>query len=241
MKKIIIIASIFMCLIAFQPKTQAQEVWVWEIIFEESTPDIAEHGFLMNDLSYTIIKLHLSIAERDIETADYEWETLTTIKKLEELTKTDVIDMLNLSINKQEALAKYLTECDQNLQKWDTIAAYMKQEMELLKMDMQSCLVDKAISDKAYFEAIDRYDQNIMEVSLNDSIVYETCATENRIQYNAKTSIARKLVFYLGLLQKKYDVLFAKQEIVADNFDVFRDNILPDLNEIDSLLQQYKF
>jgi hypothetical protein len=117
----------------------------------------------------------------------------------------------------------------------------MKQEMELLKMDMQSCLVDKTISDKAYFDAIDRYDQNIMEVSLKDSINYETCATENRVQYNAKTGIARKLVFYLGLLQKKYDVLFTKQEIVAQNFDIFRDNILPDLNEIDALLQQYKF
>jgi hypothetical protein len=80
-----------------------------------------------------------------------------------------------------------------------------------------------------------------MEASLNESIQHETCATENRIQYNAKTSIARKLVFYLGLLQKKYDVLFAKQDIVAQNFQIFRDKILPDLNQIDALLQQYKF
>jgi len=43
------------------------------------------------------------------------------------------------------------------------------------------------------------------------------------------------------VLQKKYDVLFAKQEILAKNFEVFRDNILPDLNEIDQLLKQYKF
>ena len=64
---------------------------------------------------------------------------------------------------------------------------------------------------------------------------------ENRIQYNAKASIAEKLVFYLGLLQKKYDVLFAKQEILAKNFEIFRDNILPDLNQINQLLQQYKF
>ena len=106
---------------------------------------------------------------------------------------------------------------------------------------MEACLVDKNISDKAYFDAVERYDQNIMEVSLNESITYETCATENRIQYNAKTSIAQKLVFYLGLLQKKYDLLFAKQEILAQNFEVFRDKILPDLNQIDDLLTQYKF
>jgi len=43
------------------------------------------------------------------------------------------------------------------------------------------------------------------------------------------------------LLQKKYDVLFAKQDILAKNFEIFRDDILPDLNEIDQLLQHYKF
>jgi len=62
---------------------------------------------------------------------------------------------------------------------------------------MNSCLVDKNISDKAYFDAVDRYDQNIMQLSLAESIQYENCATENRIQYNAKVSIEDKLVFYL--------------------------------------------
>jgi len=62
---------------------------------------------------------------------------------------------------------------------------------------MEACLVDKNVSDKVYFDAVERYDQSMMEVSLNESIIHETCATEKRIQYNAKTSIAQKLVFYL--------------------------------------------
>lgn len=241
MKKAIITVFMLMVIIAFQSPLKAQEAGLVDVLFEENTTEIVEYGFLMNELSYAILKLHLIVAEKNIETANYEGESLATIKRLEELTKTDVIEVLNLSINKQEALAKYLTDCDQELQKGDTISAYMKQEMEILKSDMESCLVDKNISDKAYFDAIDRYDQNIMESSLTESIVYENCASENRIQYNAKTSIARKMVFYLGLLQKKYDVLFAKQDILAKNFEIFRDDILPDLNEIDQLLQQYKF
>ena len=113
--------------------------------------------------------------------------------------------------------------------------------MQILKQDMQSCINEKSISDKAYFAAIETYDQKTMEASLTDSIEYENCAAENRINYNAKASIAQKIVFYLGLLQKKYDVLFAKQDILTRNFEIFRDNILPDLNEIDTLFQQYKF
>jgi hypothetical protein len=74
MKKIISIALMAISILAFQNPSHAQEtrVGIGEIIFEESTPEIAEHGFLMNDLSYTIIKMHLTIAEKNIETADYE-------------------------------------------------------------------------------------------------------------------------------------------------------------------------
>lgn len=115
----------------------------------------------------------------------------------------------------------------------------MKQEMAILKDDMQSCINQKDLSDKQYFDALGNYDQKIMETSLNESIGFEKCATENRIQYNAKVSLAQKLVYYLGLLQKKYDVLSQKQDMITKNFEIFRDEILPDLNKIDELLKQY--
>jgi len=234
----------FSIMIMFQSsvKTQAETIGLSDIIFEWATTiESVEHGFLMNQLSYTITKLHLVLAGKDIESINYEWATLELIKTLEELTKTDVIEILNLSPDKQAALAEYLTDCDKNLQQWDTIATYMRQDMDILKEDMQSCIIEKNISDKVYFEAIDRYDQDMMQTALTESIYYETCATENRINYNAQTSILRKLVFYLWILQKKYDVLFAKQDIVTNNYEIFRDNILPDLNQIDELLKQYNF
>lgn len=222
-------------------EVQAEEIGIGEIVFEDNDISATENTLFMNELSYTIIKLHLMLTEKTSEISNYESETLTTIKKLEELSKTDIMGVLDISANKEEALAKYLKESSEELQKWDTIAAYIKQEMEIFKGDMQSCIIEKNISDKAYFDAIERYDQNIMETSLTESIVYENCATENRIQYNAKIGIMNKLVFYLALLQKKYDMLFAKQEIVTKNFKIFRDNMLPDLNQIDTLIQQYTF
>lgn len=222
-------------------EVQAQEIGIGDIIFEDDGSTIITNNFLMNELSYTIIQLHLILAEKGSEMGNYESETLTTIKKLEELTKTDIIGLLDVSSSKEEALAKYLSESNKELQKWDAIAAYIKQEMEIFKGDMQSCIIEKNISDKAYFDAIERYDQDIMETSLTDSIGYENCVAENRIQYNAKIGIMNKLVFYLGVLQKKYDMLFAKQDIVTKNFKIFRDNMLPDLNQIDELIQQYTF
>lgn len=220
---------------------QKENIWIGDIIFMDTPTETKTDVFIIDEISYNMIQKHLTIAWVKSNTMNYEEETLATIRRLEELTKTDIISILNVSTNKQETLIKYLNDCEQNIQNGNNIVVYMKQEMGALKQDMQSCINEKTISDKSYFDAIDRYDQKIMETSLTESIHYENCATENRIQYNAKTNIIQKLVFYLWILQKKYDIIFAKQEIVIDNFEIFRDKILPDLNIIDQILEQYKF
>ncbi len=224
-----------------QHSSEAADIGLWEVVFEDTIISEIEHGFLINDLWYTLVKLHLTIASRDLQFADYQGEALENIKKLEELTKQDIIETLYLAEDKQAALSTYLETCNHELQRWDTIAAYMKQEMEMTKNDMEACITEKNISDREYFEAMQRYDQNIMDISLADSISHEKCATENRINYNAKSEVLKKLVFYLGLLQKKYDMLFEKQEIVAKTFEIFKQDLLPDLNEIDEVLKQYEF
>jgi hypothetical protein len=71
----------------------------------------------MNEISYDIVKIHLIIAGKDTKIHEYDSETLTTIKRLEELTKQDVIETLNIATDKKEALAKYLVDCNQYLQK----------------------------------------------------------------------------------------------------------------------------
>ena len=104
-------------IIAFQNTSQAQEVGIDDVIFEQDIIQPIAHNFLINNLSYTIIQLHLILSEKGIETTNYEGETLATIKKLEELSKTDVINLLDISTDKAEALTKYLNECYQELQK----------------------------------------------------------------------------------------------------------------------------
>ncbi len=241
MKKILLLILISTSILVTQSSSNAEEIGLGNIVFEEKNLQSIEHGIFTTDLSYIITKLHLVIAGKDLDIINYQWEILDTIKKLEELTKTDIIKTLDLAPNKEVALTTYLRDCEQEIQKWEIVSTYLKQEMQIFKSDMEACLTDKNISDKSYFDAVERYDQHIMDTSLTESIKYENCATENRIQYNAKVNVTKKLVFYLGLLQKKYDMLFEKQDIVTKNFTVFRDNILPDLNEIDILLEQYDF
>lgn len=242
-KKICIALSIVVGIFMIQHSPHAEkieEVGLNTILFEQK-PEQNIHGFSTSNISYTLIQLHTRAAWKDSFNINYQWEELEIIKNIEELTKANVITLLDLAPNKQVALSAYLQASYKALNKWDVMSAYMRQEMEMIKIDMQACIIDKKISDKLYFEAMNIYDQKTMDMALKDSIHHEKCVSEKKIQHNAKTSIVNKLVFYLWLLQKKYDLLFAKQEVLAKNFEVFRDNILPDLNEIRTVLQQYDF
>ncbi len=243
-KKIGIIATILSTILYIWPTTKAQipqEIGIGEILFETENGIQITHSVTSNDIGYTLIALHLMIADRNIYHGEYQSETLETIKKLEELTRQDIIETLYVAEDKHIALSAYLSDCQKWLQKWDTIVTYMKQDMNIIKNNMESCITQKNIYDREYFEAMEIYDQKTMESALENAIVEEKCAIEQRIQYNAKAEISRKLVFYLGMLQKKYDMLFEKQEIVAKEFDIFKNKLLPDLNEINKTLQQYDF
>ena len=72
----------------------------------------------------------------------------------------------------------------------------MAQELSLIKLDMNSCTVDKTIADKLYFDSINSYDQKTSEQALQDSMANDACASQKRIEYNAQIYLLNKLTFY---------------------------------------------
>lgn len=220
----------------------ANTIGIWDIIIQDTPQQQAQQEqALVHTAGYMLLLLHSNIANRALENDAVKNDALLSIQKLEELTKTDIIHTIDIASDKEDALVQYLTACDQEIQRGDIIATYIKQEMLMYKENMESCMRDKDISDQTYFDAVALYDQHIMDNAITSSIGYEKCVAENRIQYNAKITIIKKIVFYLGLLQKKYEILSNKQEILAKNYDIFRDKILPELNELDEFLNQYRF
>jgi hypothetical protein len=194
---------------------------------------------MLNNLSFEAIKIHLNLAEivSDINPED---DVLVTLKATEEFVKTDIIEALSLSDNKQAALQEYLTQAQEYLEKGMSIITFMGQELSLIKLDMNSCAIDKTNTDKLYFDSVNNYDQKNSEQALQESIKNDACASQKRIQYNAKVYLLDKLTFYQGLLQEKYDLISAKQDILISHFDVINDNVLVQLQTINDTLKQYQ-
>ena len=138
-------------------------------------------------------------------------------------------------------LTEYLTQSSTTLQKGDTLISFLKQELALLQLDMRACLVDKSISDQAYFDSVNIYDQSGSQQAIQTSIASDTCASQNRIQSNAKTYLLEKIVFFTSVLQQKYNLLFNNQDTIVNHFDVISDSMLQKLNLINETLKTYQF
>ncbi len=219
----------------------AQGIGITNIIYQNGAP--AENNIqsiLPNNIAFETVKLHLGLT-RLTSSINPEEESLATLKELENLSKTDVIGWLTIATDKQKMLTEYLTQSSTTLQKGDTLISFLKQELALLQLDMRACLVDKSISDQAYFDSVNIYDQSGSQQAIQTSIASDTCASQNRIQSNAKTYLLEKIVFFTSVLQQKYNLLFNNQDTIVNHFDVISDSMLQKLNLINETLKTYQF
>jgi hypothetical protein len=218
-----------------------QPEWLGTVIYEE--PQVTTEttsSVLLNNLSFEAIKIHLSLG-KIISDVNPEGDALVTLKTMEELVKTDIVEALGLSDNKQETLKQYLTQSQEYLGKGISIITFMWQELSFIKLDLNSCTVDKTNTDKLYFDSVNNYDRSSSEQALEESIKNDACASQKRIEYNAKVYLLDKMTFYQGLLQEKYDLISAKQDTLISHFDVISDNVLTELQTINDTLKRYQF
>lgn len=240
MKKIIGLLS-FLALVTV---ASAQDIGINEIIYQNNSTigQTAQEAqtILPNNIAFETVKLHLRLTQ--ITSAiNPEEESLATLKELQDLSATDVIAGLSIATDKQQMLSQYLIQSSTAIEKGNMLISFLRQELSLLQLGMKACLVDKNTADREYFDSINKYDQSSSDIALQTSIASDTCASENRIQSNAKTYLLNKIVFFTSVLQKKYDLLFNEQETLINHFDVISDAMLQKLNLINETLKSYQF
>ena len=220
----------------------AQEpVGVGTVIYQDATADTTTivAPTMINNLWFEAIQIHLDLANITGEANPEGWELLT-LKTIEDLVRTDIIQALSLSTDRQATLQKHLSDSSNAIEQWAGLIAFINQEISLLQLDMNACTVDKNTADKLYFDSVNNYDQTMAQSALQDSIRNDTCASEKRIEYNAKTYLLDKLTFYAGLLQSKYDLVSTKQDMLINHFDVISDTVLQELQQINTALDTYQ-
>ena len=118
---------------------------------------------------------------------------------------------------------------------------YLQQTLPLLKIDLNACISDKNLADTQYFKSINEYNIQDSDLALQQSIISDRCASEKRIQYNAKSYLLSKLIFYTSTLQSKQKLLQDEQDMIINHLDSIKTDILEKLTQINIALQTYTF
>jgi hypothetical protein len=125
--------------------------------------------------------------------------------------------------------------------RFQSIVVVRGRYLPLLKIDLNACVVDKNLADSQYFKSINAYNTEDSDLALQQSIENDRCASEKRIQYNAKSYLLSKLTFYASTLQAKQKLLSDNQDMIINHLESIKTAILQKLTDINTLLNTYTF
>jgi hypothetical protein len=150
------------------------------------------------------------------------------------------MDILEFESDKQTVISTYLSSLDRYLIESDFALASLKEEMSLLDYSAKDCLSQKSLSDKQYLDTVQGiYQQTLLDQSLKNSKKYAQCASDARIEYNAKKAIVNKITAYRTVIKIKYDYLSANKDDIVSHYSLIKDDVLQRLINVKRLLEKY--
>lgn len=183
------------------------------------------------EISLFLVWLHKSVSENmfDNDNIVQNESPLSLLKSLKEYSSISIISMLEFSAMKEIVMDNYIKDTDKLLIDVWFVMNTLKQDIAILKSDMNDCLSEKSLYDKQFFESINLYDQNYMDESLQKSIAAQNCVWKNRIIMNSKIVLLDQFSYYYDFIKKKYDYILSKRDMIIRNFDFMKNGLLDEL------------
>lgn len=213
--------------------------WVWFIwsVAREDIVDIPEKMVSAPiSMASSAMQMHLDHFNRTIwSDAGILW--LTRIVQV--TIKSDIVTLLDSSVDKQNLLSSYLWHMQDVLQDATAVLDTTIARIDVFVDGLNSCLEDKQLADNDFFQAIQDNDDAWASRALEQSLVASDCVTSYRVRANALQAQYDKLQFYTTILQKKYNYIDQQQWDIVSYFRVLRPALLKDLTTIASELQSF--
>lgn len=207
------------------------------------TSDIQEESIFFSSpltLGFSLYRMHMFFAYWLDVSSFTSYEHVRLIAVLKDMASYNVLELLEFEINKESLLDSYLSRLDSYILQSDLALSYLKEELSLLEYSQQHCLSQKKIADKQYLDAIQYpYQQMFLQESLENSKKNAQCASDAKIEYNAKKVLIDKITAYQSIIKVKYDYLSQHKEDIVDHYDLMKDDILERLILIKRMLEKY--
>jgi len=213
------------------------QVWFWDTIPRQEVLVVEQ----TQTTSPSLMAMHsfmLHMQHHDIQDKQSEG-LLSLTQEIQWSIVSDIVAVLDQSPNKSEVIQIYLDSTHELL-----VRAYTELDRAALRINvfrglMESCLIDKNLADSLFFDAVHNNDDIQAQINLEDSLRASGCATDYRVQLNALQTQYNKLLFYVTILQDKYNYIDTHRINIEQYFFVLKPELLRDLTAIASQLQSF--
>lgn len=164
-----------------------------------------------------LINMHLELWNWGQSSDSFEYYT-KLLSVMDQYAHLDIIKYLTGSINISNSLSYTLDNLGNLLNKASAAKGTLERNMEMLLQTKLDCDGSKELSDKNYSLSLRDYNFVNMEKYLEQSLSYDRCSSEARIQYNAYKKIVEQIDYFYEILEKKNNYFNTNKYNIISNF-----------------------
>lgn len=211
--------------------SEKQTVNLWQGYIKKSDFD---------DWAVSTVLVNTKLGKWEYNNTYFFTNAVNLVDKAQELINIDTIELLDWTSNKLVVLESHLKQIEISLDKMQTQIELLKDFWDERRSDATNCENLKKNADSMFFQWVKSNEVDSINEWLNESVINWPCYMKNRTLSNAYMVLYDKLGFYKVVLQKKYNVITANQDMILQNFEMFRNNNLEKLISIRNELSNFK-
>jgi len=163
-----------------------------------------------------------------------------TLQEAENLININVIDLVDEAPNKQQVLELHINQMDSANTRLQDISATLLSMSDEKKSESTICDAEKTTADTMFFQWLSQNEKDEVREWLNSSLENWPCYITNRILANAYYKVYDKVNYFSTLLASKQQLVETNQDMILENYQLFRDNYLDKLIDLRTRLGDYK-
>lgn len=143
------------------------------------------------------------------------------IRSLENIYNTDVYNLVNLAVDRREALTKHLNEMDGLINK--SMNSYTVLEDELVRLDQEydRIAAQGSLFEIAFFDDLNQFHGQSAHQDMQTFIKYSQDAVAIKAEYNSKKAVRDMFVNALNIVRPRYEDIKANYEALIKGIRVF--------------------
>ncbi len=171
----------------------------------------------------------------------YLSKAINLIIKAELLINTNIIEMLENSLDTSAILENYISQMENTLNEMDEVSLNVQNYILETKAESMTCDNSKKAADNIFSQWIMTNEKDLIMDGIMESANNWPCYIKNRILSNWHAIVLEKMLYIKTILNKKNYIIQSNIDLILHNFILFKNNTLEELQQVRDELRSRDF